>query len=189
MGDIEVEEDVTTPLIPVEPSMPVTPYSDVYEAFLDRILRDTSFFLQKEPLDSTKPIAEVRMGKLLQSAVYELMLSDGYKNCEINFLKQMDNNNDTFLMELNLVEIQLFADLMFQAYVQEEIIVRIESLKRVGFQDSEIKIVINSPANSLKEYNISFEKLQKDNLRKIKNYKNRSRDTLEYIPFDFGLEG
>ena len=41
MGDIEVEEDVTIPLIPVEPSIPVTPYSAVYEAFLDRILRDT----------------------------------------------------------------------------------------------------------------------------------------------------
>lgn len=167
----------------------MTPYSEVYKAFLDRILRDTTFFVQKEPIDSTKTIAEVRMGKLLKSAIYEIMLSDGYTNCEINFLEQMDNDNETFLIELNLVEIQLFADLMFQAYVQEEVIVRIEALKRVGFQDSEIKIVINSPANSLKEYNNSFDALQKDNLRKIKNYKNRSRNTLKYIPFDFGLEG
>lgn len=167
----------------------MTPYSEVYEAFLDRILRDTSFFVQKDPLQDTKTIAETRMKKLLKSAIYELMLSDGKRNFEINFLEQLDDANNSFLIELNLAEIQLFADLMFQAYVQEEVIVRIEALKRIGFHDSEIKLSMNSPANSLKEYNNAFDALQSDNLRKIANYKNRSRDTLKYIPFDFGLEG
>lgn len=167
----------------------MTPYSEIYQAFLDRITRDTHFFIKDEDIEKVKDIADIRMKRLLQSAIYELMLSDGKRNCEVNFLKEIDNENDTFLIELNLIEIQLFAELMFQYYVKEEVIVRIEALKRVGFQYSEIKVIMNSPANSLKEFNVMFELLKSDNLKKIDNYKKRSRGTLEYKSFNFGLDG
>lgn len=166
----------------------MTPYKEVYEAFLDRIARDTTFFIKSEDEGEVIRVANHRMRKLLHTAVYRLMLSDGKRNCEINFIKEMDDENDTFLIELNLVEIQLFAELMFQSYVREEVIVRIDAMKRAGFQDSEIKIILHSPANSLKEYNVTFELLKSENNRKIDNYKKRSRDTLEYKSFNFGLE-
>lgn len=166
----------------------MTPFSEVYEAFLDRINRDTEFFIQDEDIEKVQKIADIRMRKLLDIAIYELMISEGTRDLEINFMEILDKEANIFTEELTLVEIQLLADLMFQKYIYEEIIVRIDAMKRAGFEDSEIKIILHSPANALKEFNAMYESLEQDNQKKIKNYRAKSRENMRYKPFNFSLE-
>lgn len=165
----------------------VTKYSEVYEAFLDRIYQDDTFFVADEEIEKVKELTEKKLKKLMDIGLYRLMLSDGKRDFQVNFLEHMDDENDTFTIELSLVEIQLIADLMFEVYVNENFIVRIKELRKVGFQDSEIKLFIHSPANSLKEFNASYESLRQENKDKIYNYKQRDRKSLKYIPFNFSL--
>ena len=54
---------------------------------------------------------------------------------------------------------------MFEVYVRI-IITRWKALKQRYFTDDEVKIILNSPANSLKEFTNSIELLKAENRKK-----------------------
>lgn len=161
-----------------------TPYSEIYELFQNRIIRDTTFFIQNAETTEIQQIAEARMLQLLKQAISDLLLIPDKKNFEVNFLNR-DDVNFTFLFELIDIEKQLLADYMFEVYASEDYITRWQALKQRYFTDDEIKIVLNSPANSLREFTNSIELLKEENRKKIKSYLRRSRDTWRYKPQEF----
>lgn len=163
-----------------------TPYSEIYELFQYRIIRDTTFFIQNADPTEVQIVAEARMLKLLNQAIYEILSVPDRRNFEVNLLNKDDVNN-IFLFELIEVEKHLIADFMFQIYVSEDYIIRWQALKQRYFTDDEIKIVLNSPANSLKEFNNSIVLLKEENIKKVKMYLRRNRDDWKYkfINWDF----
>lgn len=167
-----------------------TPYSEIYELFQNRIIRDTTFFIQNAEPTETQQVAEARMLQLLKQAISDLLLIPDKKNFEVNFLNR-DDVNFTFLFELIDIEKQLIADYMFEVYASEDYITRWQALKQRYFTDDEIKIVLNSPANSLREFTNSIELLKEENRKKVKSYLRRSRDTWIYKPQNYNpsIEG
>lgn len=164
-----------------------TPYSEIYELFQNRIIRDTTFFIQNTDPTEIQKVAETRMLQLLKQAISDLLLIPDKKNFEVNFLNR-DDINSTFLFELIDIEKQLLADYMFEVYASEDYITRWQALKQRYFTDDEIKIVLNSPANSLKEFTNSIELLKTDNRKKVKSYLRRSRDTWKYKSQEYNPE-
>ena len=163
-----------------------TPYSEIYTLFQNRIVRDTTFFITGTP-EEIQTIAEARMLNLLNQSISEILLIPDKKNFEINF-NDKDDLTSTFTFDLIDVEKQMLADFMFQIYASEDYITRWQALKQKYFTDDEIKIVLNSPANSLKEFTNSMELLKVKNDKKVKTYLRRNRDTWKYKSFDFNIE-
>ena len=161
-----------------------TPYSEIYELFQNRIIRDTTFFIQNAEPTEIQQVAEDRMLQLLKQAISDLLLIPDKKNFEVNFLNR-DDINSTFLFELIDIEKQLLADFMFEIYASEDYITRWQALKQRYFTDDEIKIVLNSPANSLREFTNSIELLKEENRKKVKSYLRRSRDTWLYKSYEY----
>jgi hypothetical protein len=164
-----------------------TPYSEIYELFQNRIIRDTTFFIQNTEPTEVQEVAETRMFQLLKQAISDLLLIPDKKNFEVNFLNR-DDDTSTFLFELIDIEKQLLADYMFEVYASEDYITRWQALKQRYFTDDEIKIVLNSPANSLREFTNSIELLKEENRKKVKSYLRRSRDTWKYKPYNYNPE-
>lgn len=163
-----------------------TPYSEIYELFQNRIIRDTTFFIKNGTKEEIIEVAEYRMLQLMNQAIKEILLIKDKSNFEVNFLNKDDNSSE-FLFELNEIEKNLIADFMFECYVTEDYLTRWQALKQRYFTDNEIKIVMNSPANSLKEFNSSVRELHNDNISKVKIYLRRSRDTWKYKPTDYNF--
>ncbi|MCK9319830.1 hypothetical protein [Methanoculleus sp.] len=161
-----------------------TPYSEIYELFQNRIIRDTTFFIQNAEPTEIQKVAEERMFQLLKQAISEILLIPDKKNFEINLLDRDDENLE-FLFELIEIEKQILADFMFELYASEDYITRWQALKQRYFTDDEIKIVLNSPANSLREFTNSIALLKNDNRKKVKMYLRRSRDTWKYKPQNY----
>jgi hypothetical protein len=130
-----------------------TSYSDIYELFQYRIIKDTTFFITDTDSAEIESVAEAEMLVLLNQAIYEILCIPDKKNFEVDFLDK-DDTETTFSFDLNDIEKNLIADFMFQVYASEDYIVRWQALKQRYFTDDEIKIVLNSPANSLKEFRI-----------------------------------
>ena len=165
-----------------------TPYSEIYALFQNRIIRDTTFFVQNTEPTEIQEVAENRMLQLLNQAISEMLLISDKKNFEVSFLNK-DDVNTTFLFELIDIEKQLIADFMFEIYASEDYITRWQALKQRYFTDDEIKIVLNSPANSLREFTNSIELLKAENRKKVKMYLRRNRDDWSYKYFNWNLEG
>ena len=165
-----------------------TPYSEIYELFQNRIIRDTTFFIQNAEPTEIQQVAENRMLQLLNQAISNILLIPDKKNFEVNFLNK-DDLTSTFLFELIEIEKQLIADYMFEVYASEDYITRWQALKQRYFTDDEIKIVLNSPANSLKEFTNSIELLKDENKKKVKMYLRRNRNDWTYKYFNWNLEG
>jgi len=163
-----------------------TPYSEIYELFQYRIIRDTTFFIINANPTEVQTVAEARMKQLLNQAIYEILSVPDKKNFEVNFLSK-DDLTSTFLLELNEIEKNLMADYMFQVYASEDYIVRWQALKQRYFTDDEIKIVLNSPANSLKEFNSSIVLLKEENQKKVKVYLRRNRDDWKFKSYNWNL--
>ena len=51
-----------------------TPYSEIYELFQNRIIRDTTFFIQNADQQRFKKVAENRMLQLLNQAISNILL-------------------------------------------------------------------------------------------------------------------
>ena len=165
-----------------------TPYSEIYSLFQNRIIRDTTFFIQNAEPAEIQQVAENRMLQLLNQAISEILLISDKRNFEVSFLNK-DDVNTTFLFELIDIEKQLIADFMFEIYASEDYITRWQALKQRYFTDDEIKIVLNSPANSLKEFTNSIELLKDENKKKVKMYLRRNRNDWTYKYFNWNLEG
>ena len=76
---------------------------------------------------------------------------------------------------------------MFEVYASEDYITRWQALKQRYFTDDEIKIVLNSPANSLREFTNSIELLKVENRKKVKMYLRRNRNDWSYKYFDWSF--
>lgn len=151
----------------------MTNYDVVFDSFLDLIVRDTTFFIKNDNKDIEKLINETRKLKLLKRAVSNMMCVNDRFDFEINFMNIMDDNNLCFTQELTLIEVKLLAYYMWISYIEEEVVLRLKALKTLGFSDDEIKTF--SPANSLKEFNATFDSLKKTTDNKVREYKRRGR--------------
>lgn len=151
-----------------------TPYSEIYDIFLDLISNDTTFFIRNEDRTINQDFTNERMKKLLNRAIINIKLINDKKDFEID-LDNKDNENDTLLYEATQIEKYLIATYMFASYIDEEFVVRIKELKRIGFSDKEIEITMFSPSQSLKEFNNSVARIKSENESNVKMYLRRGR--------------
>lgn len=163
----------------------MTPYSEVFDSFRNLIIRDTTFLIKNPNQDIVKQVSEKRMVDLLRHAITNMMLVKDNKDFEINFMSIRDDELMQFKEQLNDFEIDILAYFMWQCYIEEEVVTRLKSLKTLGFSDDEIKSF--SPAESMKQFNNSLDKLKSENVRKVKEYKRRNRDTFKYKRFDYNF--
>lgn len=161
-----------------------TPYETIYELFFNRILNDRKFWLSSVSPDEMKVIAEKRAKSLLKQAVVIITTTTKY-DLQIDFLSNMDEDTNTFLVELNQVEMELIADVMFERYLSVDITNRINALGTI-FSDSDIKFF--APANELKSFQDAIKQLQEDNNGKILDYKRRDRDSFKRNHFSYILD-
>lgn len=164
-----------------------TEYDVIFSAFLDRIQKDDTFLNRKVSQEDAKVIAEKHMTRLLEQAVYRITNTTKL-DLEVDFESNMDNENKKINIKLNLTEIQLLADLMFERYVYEKTIVVFNALEINGFTDSEIKYLIN-PNTSLKEFKDSYYMMEEKNNIAIYNYKKRDRSNNKRKRFDLSTLG
>lgn len=164
-----------------------TPYTEIYDLFKDIIIRDTNFYVKNLTPEEIAQIAEERMKKLLNRAIYHIVTINDKKNFEVDFYNKDDTLSE-FLFELIPIEKELIANYMFYCYACEDRIVMWKALNQKHFTDDEIKIVMNSPANSLKEFNNSTKELKQENDEKVKMYLRRDRETWKYKYFNWNLE-
>ena len=159
-----------------------TKYEEIYALFLNRIINDDTFFNKNVSVDESKTMSEKHMKSLLSQSVYKIVKCTNL-DCEVDLITNMDDANNTFIIELTLLEKQLIADLMFESYVDEQTIKMFKALSKLGFSDSEIKRW--SPAESLTSFRKSFELLQGKNEQSIYNYKKRGRSDYKVKKFNY----
>lgn len=161
-----------------------TPYSEIYEIFLDLVKKDTKFFIMNEDGTVNQLPTIERMKKLLNRAIVEIKLVRDKKDFEID-LDDKDNDNEELLFEATNIEKNIIADYMFACYIDEEFVVRINELKKIGFTDSELRYF--SPANSLKEFNSAVLSMNQKNENKVKMYLRRGRLNHKYKLYDYNF--
>jgi hypothetical protein len=164
-----------------------TPYSEIYDLFKDLIVKDTTFYVTGVTEAEIAELAEIRMKKLLNRAITNIITIKDKKNFEVDFYNK-DDVTETFLFDLIEVEKHFIADYMFYCYAGEDRIVMWKALKQRNFTDNDIKIIMNSPANSLKEFNNSVNELKAENESKVKVYLRRDRETWKYKSTNFNIE-
>lgn len=164
-----------------------TPYNTIYILFKDRVARDSKFYIKNNSPEIVNQFAKKRMEKLLNQAIYYLYVYDSKdkSDFEIDFYDK-DDSLEQFHIELNDIELQLLADIMFNRYVHEQTIEKLNALRNIGFKDDEL--VQFSPANTLKEFNSTMENLDMDTNKRIKAYKSRKRDTGKYKSFNYNFD-
>lgn len=160
-----------------------TTYEDVYELFFNRVINDGKFWNSTLSPEEMKSIAYKRAKPLLNQAVVIITNSTRY-DMPIDIISNMDDENDTFSIKLNKIEMELIADIMLEQYLSCDITARINALGRI-FSDSEIKVF--SDANSLSAFNATIKELKQKNESNIKRYKSRNRDTYKYSSFDYSF--
>lgn len=158
----------------------MTPYEHIYSSFMDLVIKDDTFF-KNHPQE----MIEEKMFRLLDKAITSMYLIPCKKNFELNFIEVRDDVLKVFTSTLNMIEINLIAYFMFQEYIEQDVVAKIRALKTLGFSSKEISSF--SPANSIKEFNASFEILKQENKARLIQYKSIARDTLQYKCFDYSL--
>lgn len=164
----------------------MTPYSEIFNSFMDLIIRDTTFLVKNPDVETELKVSETIMLRLLNHAITNMLLVRDSKDFEINFLQIKDDENMRFNEDFNSLEIDIIAYFMWQCYIEEEVVTRLQALKTLGFSDDEIKSF--SPAESMKQFRDSLDKLKSENILKVKQYKRISRKDFKYKRFDYSFE-
>lgn len=162
-----------------------TMYEEIYELFFDRVINDKKFFVPDIPQEEFEQMAMKRAKSLLMEAI-AILLNDGKLDItEINFMDR-DDLMEMFNFELTLIEKQLLADIMLECYIGKDL-VTLTDLKTMYFTDKDLKMY--SPSEAKKVLISSYNELRLTNRQRIDNYKNRTRLTYRYKPFDYGSLG
>lgn len=159
----------------------MTPYETIYSSFMDLVIKDDTFFK-----DHPQEMIDKRMLNLMDKAITSMYLVPSKKDFEIDFLAIRNDNLLLFEDTLNNVEVNLIARFMFQEYIEQDIVKKIRALKTMGFSSKEISAF--SPANSLKQFDASFELLKNENYSRLHQYKNISRTTFKYKQFVYNFD-
>ncbi len=163
-----------------------TPYSEIYNLFLDKIKSDSNFFILNPDGTVNEQLTDERKKKLLNRAVPLIKFINDKKNFEID-LNDKDNELSILNYDATDMELELMASYMYQCYIDEFGVERIHALSEAGFSDSEIKIVLHSPANSLKEFMAKYESLKLENVDKTKMYLRRGRLDNKYKLYNWNF--
>lgn len=161
-----------------------TSYEEIYNLFYNRVINDKRFFLVGvvSPTQAEE-IARSRAKSLLLESIVIIMMY-GNKDCDVDFITNRDDEKEVFNFILNLAEMQLIADVMFQRYLEKDITLRLNALGTV-FQDSDLTVF--APSNDVKQFNLSLTELRQNNEKAIDMYKSRDRRTFARKTFDYSF--
>lgn len=164
-----------------------TPYSIIYDLFKDRIVRDSKFYIKNDNQELVNEVANRRIFKLLNQSIYYMYVynDNDKRDFQVDFYDK-DDELLLFNIDLKEVECQLLADVMFDRYINEETIVKMNALRNIGFKDDEL--VQFSPANTLKEFNNTISLLNDKTNGSIMAYKKRDRDSRKYKGFNYDFK-
>lgn len=160
-----------------------TLYEELYKLFFNRLMQDRKFWLKSLSEQEMQDIAIKRADIFLHEAVPIIVTTTRF-DCPIDLIGVMDDNLKAFNIELKLNEKQLIADVMLERYLTTEVLSRINALGLM-FNDKDLHVF--APANELKAFNESLNRLKNDNYENIKSYKLRSRDNFKYKSFDYSF--
>ena len=158
--------------------MQVTPYSVFYERFYFRILKDDKFFnYNNVSAEECAELAKQRANSYLKEAIKELNLNC---NPQVNFYDK-DDLLEQFNFEATDLEIEIIVDLMFEAYVKEDITKLKIGEVIYGTKD----LSVFSPANDRKTFMEMFDTLVYNNRKSIEKYSSMDRKTGKIVSLNY----
>lgn len=162
-----------------------TPWSDVYDSFFDLIEEDSTFFNYYNATDEESfNLACERAHSLLNGAIQRM-----YRECELEpdfFLSSEDENGKlVFETDLTSIEIDLLANLMFEAYLKRDV----AKLRAFSQQYTPTDLQVFSPANDRKTFMEMYSVVCEENKTALDRYKSKNRETgatrgIDYASYD-----
>ena len=148
-----------------------TSFDIPYRAFFRKIEKDPNFFNYFNlTVDEALELAKDRANGYLIESIAKLT---SFCTPTADFYNY-DDSTQEFLFDLNPREIALLGSLMFEFYLEKDI----GRLKvYVNHLTSQDVGIIFSPANERKEFINMYSKIQNDNIKQIKAYAARDRET------------
>lgn len=162
-----------------------TPYSKVWNRFLNKLNGDTVFFKKDINEQNARLMGEVKMLFYMDEAIREIMTCGKY-DCPIDLTKKDDALKE-FSNELTSIEETLISETMFVKYIDDTTLGFMRALGKLFFSDSEIKVF--SPAEDMRSFESSFKRMQSSNYEDIIDYKLRNRETHKRKTPKFGYNG
>ena len=150
----------------------MTNYQVVYDKFLDKIIKDSDFFmfgnLSKEEI---KDIVQTRLSRLLSTSINYL-----YLKCtpDIDFYKK-DDKKECFNVDLTPIETDLLADIMKYKYAEED---QMKLKVMENYVGDDLKVF--SPANERKTFNYMLTNIKNNVDISINEYISKDRKTNKY---------
>lgn len=147
-----------------------TPFSDIYDEFYGLIERDESFFNYFNL--SNKEVSKIidsRCLQYLKAATSRIMYTlDGGTD-----FFDYDEDEEQFNFDLNPIEVQLIANLMFESYLKQDI-AKLKAFE-VNFTPTDLQVF--SPSNSRKTFMEMYRTVREENITMLDNYAAHDRDT------------
>lgn len=155
-----------------------TSYSEIYNAFLRRIELDRKFFnyLHLTPGQANEVVLERSRGLLNEAAA--IIVS--YCSPSVDF-NDRDDEVEQFNFDMTTREKYLISSLMYQQYLERDI-AKLKCLN-VNYTPTELRVF--DPSNARESFLNIYDRVCKQNEQLLDEYKNRDRDSGEYISVDF----
>jgi hypothetical protein len=150
-----------------------TPYSDVYDKFKNKLLKDPNFFMYKNITEAeAEDLVNEKCKILLGEAISELLLK-----CvpDVNFYNK-DDILEIFNFDVSELEKELIASLMKQKYLEEDELM----LKALGTRFTSKEIDKFSPAQERTTFMAMLKEIKEENNAKISAYSMRDRITGQF---------
>lgn len=150
-----------------------TLYSDVYDKFKNKLLKDPNFFMYKNITnEEAETLINEKCKILLGEAISELLLK-----CvpDVDFYDK-DETLEIFNFDLTELEKELIASLMKQKYLEQDELM----LKVLGTRFTSKEIDKFSPAEERKTFTAMLDGIKEENDSKISAYSMRDRETGQY---------
>lgn len=164
----------------------MTTFEEIYTKFFSKIQKDKSFFLSNMmyPEDAYEQ-AIVNSKDYMDEAIVEIVIQ-GNLDAPIDLIGAKNDMLEQFNEQLNLIEIDLITDIMVEKHLERTVVERLNYLQ-TRYHSNDLKVF--SPADSVRTFNASLEKLKSTNIRNIRLYKKRNRENFKYNKFDYSIFG
>jgi hypothetical protein len=156
-----------------------TSFESVYEPFFKRIENDKDFFIYYNmTLAEALELAKQRAKNILIESISELMFKG--HNLGVDF-SDYDTTLDTFNIDLTNNEKNLIVQLMFERYLDRDV-VKLKAMK-VRFTPSDLNSF--SPAQERSSFMNMYDYICNQSSTMIDNYESRDRVTGKLITIDY----
>lgn len=159
-----------------------TAWSDINNVFFDLIEEDAGFFHYYNATDEESyTLAVQRANSMLRDAAIRVSMECDSGTVFSDFYQDEESGEMYFTADLNQSEIDLLANLQYEAYLKRDV----AKLRVFSHQYTPSDLQVFSPANDRKTFMAMYEQIQEENKNRLDRYKSRDRMTGEVKAIDY----